>query len=113
MLSNKCRGPWSYVSVPLCSVTKQLTISASMRGMRILWQKTPVIVCLCVCAMCVLLCLRVGVLLLCSRYELYLTMAFFLIGLALLVVCAEERVETQAVSGVVWERVLALCAVRR
>lgn len=53
MLSHKCRGPWSYIAVPLCSVTKQLTISASKRGLRMLWQKTPVIVCVACVSVCV------------------------------------------------------------
>lgn len=54
-LNIKCRGPWSYF---LCSVTKQLTIPATMRKMRMLKQKTPVIVLgVSVCT----LCMRVGV----------------------------------------------------
>lgn len=45
-------------------------------------------------------------------YHVDLSVRVLIVG-ELLLVCAEERVETQAVSGAVWERVLALCAVGR
>lgn len=65
-----------------------------------LWQKTPVIV----CVACVWVCFAVFQV--CAvPYQAVLSVRF-LIVLALLVVCAETRAE----SGVEWERVLALCA---
>lgn len=65
-----------------------------------------------VCVLCACVWVYFAVKQVCAvPYHVDLSVRVLIVGALML--CAEEPVETQAVSGAVWERVLALCAVGR